>query len=276
MIKRILVYTYGDQSHSVTIGAAARLAEKYNAKLIGLFVKPDFAGYTSVYGNFPLNLSQSFHDLQNDFAAKVKADFDQIVAKFDLRSQWHEVDQYEATPKPSNYADLIFVSQPYKESSVVFNDTDFVDFLIMDSGLPTIVVPRSWSGDQLGLRPTLGWKECREAVGAVRHALPLLCDAEDVDIVTVTKKTNLDDELVEGIEISEYLTDHDITTRFFAERMDKDDHSAADTLLRHVNDRGRDLIVIGGYGHSRFREIILGGMTRSLIKESTVPVLMCH
>lgn len=276
MIKRVLVYTYGDQSHANTIHAAAVIAAKYDARLTGLFVKPDFAGYSMVYGSYPLNLTKSFHDLQDDFAANVKAEFESVCSEFELQTQWHEVDQYERTPRPSNYADLIFVSQPDKESSVIFNDTDFVDFLITDTGLPTVVIPRQWTASEVGKRPTLGWKECRESVGAVRHALPLMRDADDVDIVSVTKRTNLDNELVEGIEISEYLTDHGVTTRFFAEHMDADDRRPADTLIRHVKDRGRDLIIIGGYGHSRFREIVLGGMTRDLIKESPVPVLLSH
>lgn len=276
MIKRVLVYTYGDQSHRHSIGAAARLAANNGATLTGLFVKPDFAAYASVYGNYSLDLTQPFRDLQKEYATTAKSDFDEIVEEFDIGSQWHEVEQFETTPKPSNYADIIFVSQPKPKSTVNFNDTDFVDALITDTGLPTIVIPHGWSANTFAKSPVLGWKECREAVGAVRHALPLMRKADNVDIVSVRKATDLNEELIEGIEISEYLTEHQVKTEYFTVRMDAGDRRAADTLLRHVKDRGRDLIIIGGYSHSRIREVILGGMTRDLVKNSTVPVLLSH
>lgn len=276
MIRRIIVYTYGDQSHENAINAAAILAKKHQASLTGLFVKPDFSGYTTVYGAYPLNLTQTFFDLQAEFASKVKTCFTEIANKHELPNQWHEIQQYEAPPKPSNYADLIVVSQPDQESSVIFNDTDFVDHLITDTGLPTVVIPRNWQSKSAPKHIVLGWKECREAVGAVRHSLTLMRDAEDVHVVSVTKKADTDADLVNGIEITSYLTEHDVQAEFFSATMDAADQHAADTLIRHVQEHQRDLIIIGGYGHSRFREIILGGVTRSLIKESTVPVLLSH
>ena len=276
MIKKVLVYTYGDQKHDQTIKAAAAFAALHGAELTGLFVRPDTMGYTTVYGSYPLNLAQAFFDLQSEFAERIKSRFTEIVAGYDCRSQWHEVDQYEKQPRPAFYADYIFVSQPDTESSVVFNDTDFVDLLITSTGLPTIVIPREWQSDDFAKKPLLGWKETREAVGAVRHSLPLMRNAGEVDIVTVTRKTDLEAELVQGIEISEYLSEHGVDCKFFAERMIESDKNETSTLLRHADTNGCDLIIIGGYGHSRFREIVLGGVTRELIRTSTIPVLLSH
>jgi nucleotide-binding universal stress UspA family protein len=100
--------------------------------------------------------------------------------------------------------------------------------------------------------------------------------AENLDIVAIKPNTDLEEELVEGIEISDYLSEHGVKTEYFTLRMSDDERRVADTLLRHVKERGRDLIIIGGYSHSRLREIVLGGMTRDLIKNSTVPVLLSH
>ncbi|MFT7527595.1 MAG: nucleotide-binding universal stress UspA family protein [Arenicella sp.] len=171
---------------------------------------------------------------------------------------------------------MIFISQPDSESNVIFNDTDFVDRLIIETGLPIIIVPKTWSSDGFAQHPALGWKETREAAAAVRHALPLMRSAKQVDIVTVTKQSDLDQELVESIGISEYLTEHGVKCQYFYERMIEPEHDHSETLIRHVKDKECDLIIIGGYGHSRFREIVLGGMTRDLIKNSPVPVLMSH
>jgi len=276
MIRKILIYTYGDQSHDNAIEAAAIFAAQNDAELTGLFVRPDMMGYATVYGSYPLNLAQSFYDQQSEFAAKLKASFDKIVAKHDIRNQWHEIEQFERRPKPSLYADYIFVSQPDKESSVLFNDADFVDHLITDTGLPTVVIPKDWSAKTFAVKPALGWVESKEAVSAVRHTLALMRKAENVDIVTVTKKSNLDEELIEGIEISEYLTEHGVLTKFYAEHLNEGDRNEADTILRHVRNHERDLIIVGGYGHSRLREIVLGGVTRALIQKSKVPIVLSH
>jgi nucleotide-binding universal stress UspA family protein len=276
MIRKILVYTFGDQSHDQTIETAARFAAEQKAQLVGLFVRPDMMIYASVYGNYPLNLAQNFYDLQGDFAKKIKSRFDKITGAYDIQCEWHDVEQQERNPNPALYADYIFVSQPDAKSSVIFDDADFVDHLITDTGVPTIIIPQGWSKERFAQLPALGWKECREAAGAVRHALPLMQSAKNVDIVTINKRSNANDELIQGIEISEYLTARGVTTQFFSERVTGPDENETDALLRHVKNQGRDLIIVGGYGHSRFREIILGGMTRALIKNSTVPVLLSH
>ncbi|MFT6099715.1 MAG: nucleotide-binding universal stress UspA family protein [Arenicella sp.] len=75
---------------------------------------------------------------------------------------------------------------------------------------------------------------------------------------------------------SGYLSKHEVTSKYFAVRMIEQDQNVADTLLRHVENRGRDLIIIGGYGNSCFWKMVLGGMTRSLIKKSPLPVLLSH
>jgi nucleotide-binding universal stress UspA family protein len=101
-------------------------------------------------------------------------------------------------------------------------------------------------------------------------------NADDVDIVTVTKTAELDLERIDGVEISNYLRKQKIKTKYFTERKIEQDENEADTLLRHIEKHGRDLIIMGGYGHSRLREIILGGVTRALIKKSPVPILLAH
>ena len=276
MFRRILVYTFGDQNHDNTLRMAAAFAQEQKAELLGLFVKPDTLNYTSTYGSYPLDLVKTFENLQKSFSAKARSQFEKIAASYDLHSEWHETEEHEKDSNPAFFSDLIFIGQPNKESSVIFNDTDFVDHLITDTGVPTVIVPKDWTSNTPFCSPVLAWKATREAVGAVRHALPLMSSAKDVDIVTITKSKALDEELVDGVEICRYLNKHNINTNYFSETLVTDDHNEADALFRHVNNHNRDLIIAGGYGHSRFREIILGGMTRELIKRSPVPVLLSH
>ena len=276
MIKRVLVYTYGDLSHAAAIKMAAIAAAKYKAQISCLFVRQENIGYQSLYGISALDLTQNFYQLQDQYAERARAQFEEITSAYDCRAQWHQIEQYERHPKPSLYADLIFVSQPSTESNEAFNDTDFIDRLITETGLPIVMVPRNWAAEDFAQLPILGWKETREAVSAVRHSLPIMRDAELTHVVTVNRQTDLDDEFLQGIGISEYLTEHGVNCEYFNEHMKDKDQSEYQTLIRHVSDYLGDLIIIGGYGHSRFRQIVLGGMTRSLIKNSTVPVLMAH
>jgi nucleotide-binding universal stress UspA family protein len=276
MIRKILVYTFGDQSHDHCITAAAQFAAQNQAELVGLFVKPDFANYSNVYGSFPLDLANTFYNMQNEFAEKAKDRFSSITQKLGCRTQWHVVDQYEKTPSPAAYADYIFVGQPSDDGSVIFSDMEFIDHAITATGLPIVIIPKNWSAEQFAKRPMLAWKEAREAIRAVRFSLPIMRAVENVNVVTATKQTNLDEELVNGIEICEYLTEHQVQTEYFCERVNEDENRESQAVLRHASENSRDLIIAGGYSHSRFREIVLGGMTRELIKGSPIPVMLAH
>ena len=274
MIKHVSVYTYGDKSHANTINIAANFAKKYGAKLNGVFVKPSYGSYANYYGEYPLNLATNFHNDQKEFADAIEENFNDIAEKFGVQHEWHIVDEYENHLRPPFYSDYIFVSKPV-DDDLIFSETDFVDNLILQTGLPTVVVPTDWQGDVLATKPVLGWKETKEAINAVRHTLELMRDADDVHILTVTKKTDLDQDLVESIQIGEYLSAHGIKCLSHHESKLAGENSTQ-TLIRHVKYHHRDAVIIGGYGRSRFRELILGGMTRRLIADSHVPVVLAH
>lgn len=276
MIKKVLVYTYGKEPHTNTLKVAANFAKQHDAELTGLFVRPDVMGYSTVYGDYPLNLAQTFFDLQKEYAAEAEKQFKSIVDKVGCKAEWHEVDEYEKQPKPAFYTDYIFVTQPDKKGTITFDSAGFIDRLVIETGLPLVVVPTQWSADTFAARPALGWKESREAVSAVRHTLPLLRNADEVDIVTAVRSADDESDVIKGIEISEYLASHDIDCKYYALKMKNTEHNEAETIMRHVHDNHLDAIVIGGYGHSRFRETVLGGVTRSVLRNSSVPVVLSH
>lgn len=276
MIKRVLVYTYGDHNHDHSIRAAAKFAAQHDAELVGLFVEPDVMGFTSIYGTYPLNLAQTFADLQSDFESKIHDSFVKICGEYDVRKQWHRTAEYEKSPRPSFYADLTFIGQVEHPNDVVFDGGNFIDHLITDTGLPTVVIPATWSGESFGERPVLAWRETREAAGAVRHTLPLMRNANDLHVVSAYRQEHKELELIDGVEICQYLSEHGVKPEFFAISIDSHTLPEGAAICRHVNEHDRDLIIAGGYGHSRLREVILGGMTRSLLAISPVPVLFSH
>jgi len=272
----VLVYTYGDQPHEQTLSSAAKFAADNNAHLSGLFVKPDYVNYSNTYGHFLLNVAESFFEHQEKFASKAKTSFDVITKKFDCKSEWHEVDYNEPSPDPALYCDFIFIGQPDINSTVIFDETDFVDRIITSTGLPVVAIPKEWRSTEFAKSPVLGWKESKEAAGVVRHSMQLMRHADSVNIVTINRNKDLQKSLIDGLQISEYLSMHEIECEYFSEERSDDEKRESDALIRHVKEHDRDLIIIGGYSHSRFREIVLGGMTRDLIMNSPVPLLLAH
>ena len=110
------------------------------------------------------------------------------------------------------------------------------------------------------------------AARAIADAMPLITRAKAVDLVIVTERGKNDE--ITGANMSEHLARHGVAVE--VKRIAKGDIAVQDAILDYVADSGADLIVMGGYGHSRLREFILGGVTRSILKSMTVPVLMSH
>lgn len=276
MIKRVMVYTYGAQPHENTIEIAAKFAAAKDAQIIGLFLKPDYVNYANVYGQFPLNMTKTFYEHQEQFAEQSKECFERICQRSDCRYEWNEVDQYEPSPKPELYTDCIFISQPGKSTDNTFDEFDYLDSLIIASGTPIIIVPRGWQADTFARCPVLAWKESKEAASATRQSISIMQQADKVDIVSVDASLDRDHELVSGVQIGEYLGLHGIDCTFFDKPKTKGDKHESEVILRHIEDHKNDLLIMGGYSRSRLREIILGGMTRDMLKNCSIPVLMAH
>ncbi len=121
----------------------------------------------------------------------------------------------------------------------------------------------------------VAWNASREAARAVRDAMPLLEQSQSVDLVTFRPKSSqgAHGELP-GADIALHLTRHGINVD--VQQLGGTDIDVGNALLSHVADRGSDLLVMGGYGHSRLREFVLGGATRTILSSMTVPVLMAH
>lgn len=273
MIKRALVYAYGKANYDNAFLAAANFALQHDCELTGTFVTPDYLNYAITYDKKPIGMAQKFYEMQKEFDSVAKENFNKITDKVGCKSIWQPLTDVSPKIKAAMYTDIIFISQPKTENNVVFNDSELIDDLIINTGLPVIVIPDCWTGETIGSYPLLGWKESREAVSAVRHALPLMKSAKQVDIVTVVKGLDDQQDLITGVEISAYLSVHGVECKFYSITAAKDE---APSLQRHAKTHDRDLIIVGGYGHSRIREIYLGGVTRHLIQNSNVPVLFAH
>jgi nucleotide-binding universal stress UspA family protein len=144
---------------------------------------------------------------------------------------------------------------------------------LFESGRPVIAVPYIQKGELKLDRVMVCWDGGRAATRAIADAIPFLTRAKSVELVIFSGERGKQDQLP-GVDMGQHLARHDINVT--VNRMPVGDVEIADAILSHAADSSADLLVMGGYGHSRLREFILGGVTRTLLEAMTVPLLLSH
>jgi nucleotide-binding universal stress UspA family protein len=167
--------------------------------------------------------------------------------------------------------DLAIVGQAKPEPSAA--EEKIAESALFGSGRPVIFVPYIQKAPLKLDRVMVCWDGSRPAVRAIADAMPLLERAGNVEVVIVANERGKREE-IDGADMGQHLARHGLNVE--VRRITRDDTDVADTLLSHAADAGTDFIVMGGYGHSRLREFVFGGVTRSMLRSMTVPVLMSH
>jgi nucleotide-binding universal stress UspA family protein len=167
--------------------------------------------------------------------------------------------------------DLSIVGQAEPETSGV--EEIVAESALFESGRPVIIVPYIQKAPLKLDRVMLCWDGSRAATRAIADAMPLLHRAGRVDVVIVANERGKKDE-IEGADMGGHLARHGLNVE--VNRTALGDIDVADVILSHAADAGSDFIVMGGYGHSRLREFVLGGVTRSIMRSMTAPILMSH
>ncbi len=147
-----------------------------------------------------------------------------------------------------------------------------VEAALFESGRPVIIVPYIQKQGLKLERVVACWDGGRKSARAIADAMPLLARAKAVDILIVAEEHKNDE--ITGASLNEHLGRHGV--RANVKRVTKGDITIQAAILDYVADNGADFMVMGGYGHSRLREFILGGVTRGILKSMTIPVLMSH
>jgi nucleotide-binding universal stress UspA family protein len=172
----------------------------------------------------------------------------------------------------ARFADLVVQSKPYGASGAADSEA-IVEAAMFQGHAPVLILPEG-EPRPFGKRIILAWNQSDEALAATKAALPLLKRAAMVDIVVIDPPKHGPERSDPGGHMSQFLTRHGVKTEIsvLARTMPR----ISEVLNRHARDVDADLIVMGAYGHSRFREAILGGATRSMLEMAAVPVLMAH
>jgi nucleotide-binding universal stress UspA family protein len=153
------------------------------------------------------------------------------------------------------------------------NDEPLIEGALFDSGRPVLVIPYIQSAGLNLAHVTVCWDGSRSAARAVNDAMPFLARAQAIDVVTVTGEKHKPQPL-QNVNIAKHLARHGLSVEL--RTIAGSNVDVANAILSDAADRATDLIVMGGYGHSRLREFILGGATRGILQSMTVPTFMSH
>ncbi len=286
-IKDVLVH-FGDlQRAEYHLTIACDLAKRHAAHLTGLLIVEPSLGrqapfefapgaigaVTGTMSRPPTLLSQARFDLA---AAKGLEDrFLAVTEENGIDAAWRATVGSAATVADyALYADLTIVGQR-DPSRAASDDFDKVpEAVLMASGRPVLIVPYSGNSPTIGRRVMVAWKRESEAARAVNDAWPILAKADAVTLVAVNPDAAAANGLDSAGRMAQHLSRHGVEAQ--VQRLVMKDIDDATALLNVAVDLSADLIVTGGYGHSRFRELVLGGVTRKLLREMVAPVFMSH
>ena len=204
-----------------------------------------------------------------------RAAFESTAARFGHRTiEWRTArqDLLEAVALNARYADLVIAAQSEPEKEWAGEGLQLQQSLTLVAGRPVLFVPYAGRFPEVGKQVLVAWDASREAARALSDSLPLLAGAKSVRVVVFNPGTAHGE--VPGADVALYLARHGIKVST-ASRVNKD-VGIGELILSEAADCGADLLVMGAYGHSRIREIVLGGATRTLLDSMTLPVLMSH
>lgn len=173
----------------------------------------------------------------------------------------------------ARFSDLGIAARPYGEGMGIELE-GIVEAMLFDGGIPVMVIPTEAKPIVTPKVITLAWNESPEALAATRAALPILQAADRVRVAVIDPPQHGPERSDPGGRLSQFLARHGVRAEI--DVLSKTMPRVADVILRHVADGASDLVVMGAYGHSRFREAILGGATRDMLELSPVPVFMAH
>jgi nucleotide-binding universal stress UspA family protein len=274
-LKDIIVVVDDARPAAVRIDYAAGLAVRHDAHLVGLYVAGPPAIPPYILAQMPDEIRRIQRETADALAGRMRTLFEERtrLAGIAARTEWREGsgDPTTLAALMGRYADLIVVGQLDGEA-VEGAAAVLPHELVMGCGRPVLVVPHSFRLTTFGERPLIAWNASREAARAVADALPILERAAAVTVLVVNPHAMGSHE--PGADIAAHLARHGVAAE--AAHLIAPELDPSDTLLNRVSDLGSDMLVMGAYGRSRLRELVLGGVTRAIMQRMTVPVLMAH
>lgn len=273
-IRNILVAFDGSKPSERALRLAAQVAEKHDAHLSALHCAPIPASSAMVDFYLPPEAISDMEERVEKTAAEAEGRFNALVGEQDssIRTDWFTARGLpnEVLAEYARTYDLLVIGQPTGEpGSAQFEPNP--DVIALQSGRPVLVAPRGYEDMALKTHAVVAWDGRRAAARALADAMVFL-DTEKVTVLHVGD----DDRAVRapGRDVMTWLSRHDIHAELNLQP--RGVISIADIVLNACADSGAGLLVMGAYEHSRFSELFLGGVTREVVRQSHIPILMSH
>jgi nucleotide-binding universal stress UspA family protein len=276
--RTILIHCNDARRIAPLLAATVHIAERFEAHLLALSVVPPMT-VVSVGPHAPPMVMDTHCELYRAENPMMRSAFEAATHSRALTAEWRddEADGFGIAERVLQYAraaDLVVASQTDRQWRGS-ERLDVADRLVMESGRPVLIVPNAGVHERIGEKVLVAWNARREAARAVFDALPLLQGAKDVRVAWVNPQ--LEHELAQDIpaaDICVTLARHGVNCQ--ATEQVAPQAGVGETLLACAQDFEADLLVMGCYGHTRLRELVLGGASRHVLAQMSVPVLMSH
>jgi nucleotide-binding universal stress UspA family protein len=277
-IKTILVYLPSEKNAAAVLEPTLKLAASRSAHVIGFHLTADLP----VYGEFPAEVSEEvivrLQNVGKEAAAAAKRAFEEYVQKSSVTHEWRRFTASYAAgadliAQQGRAADLIVCGKPSDDVPDAWSS--FSETAIMRSGRPVLILPGPKPQKTIGEHVIIAWNDTREAARAVNDSLDLIKAASSVRAVTfIEKETQRAAAEALGADLIANLARHgagaSLDVSYAA------NGSAGEAILARLLEEGCDLLIMGGYSHSRFREMIFGGVSRDILRDTSAPTLVSH
>lgn len=284
MYKTIVVQVDGSPEQEARLRAGALLANAFDAHLIGSAATGiswfDYALLVSSMGA-PVMPESDFNGIRDTVRQRLEA-FSTAVQRQGVESfetRMLEDDARYALLLESRYADLVIVSRDSETPpppDIVFSSTarGLPEYIALHGARPVLVVPPVWKAKALPGTAIVGWDGSMQAIRAISAALPLLRLADAVKLTLINPGSMAEIHGDEpGADMALHLARHGVKVDVVVEDTRA---STGEALLKIAREHGAGLVVTGAFGHSRYREFVLGGVTRALLAGSPTPLLIAH
>ena len=278
MFKDLMLHLDGTGEDEIRLAHAEAIATRFGAHVTGLYANP-LPDYMIAFGGEPgftamgavVEMEERARAEGDLVLARLEARFQRLAAPHEIRriaAQRMDIPRLGASE--ARWADLFVASAPYRNSETYVGDR-LLEAVLFEGGHAVCAIPPGQRPKAESRNVLIAWQDTREAARAVAEALPFLRQATKTRLIRVAAQ---DSQAEPVMDVAAHLDRHGVEVEIMA--VEAENRTVAQILIEEAHKMSADLVVMGAYGHSRFREWILGGATREMLASSDVPIFMAH